>query len=471
MNLVGSEIMFKKVEQKWQVLVVICIGIFMATLDGSILNIANPSIASGFGISISSVQWVVTAYILVITATLLLFGKLGDKIGGQKIYTNGFAIFTLGSLLCSLSSSLAFLIGSRLLQAIGASMMMSTGIGIVSNTFPPTERGKALGLTATMVGMGNMTGPPLGGLILAKLSWPYIFLINVPIGIIGFILALRLLPAQEKSDAPSNFDLIGTVLLAAASALLVYSTNTAKGIDYELLVLGAVLLLAFYLWEKRLKNGLLDLEMFKNPRFVFGNLLAFIAYSLQPFVIFLMPFYLERVIHLPPSYSGILMAATPVAMALTAPLAGSLSDRIGPGLLTPISFLMLGIANLLLSALSRDSSMLAIAICLAVFGIGLGSFGSPNNSAILGAVTREKAGYTGGFIAMVRNFSFALGTAVSAGLFTLFFKNTSGYSFIASYVIATRHVYWISFSICAAGFILAIFTRIHLETKAVQDVE
>ncbi|WP_054694797.1 MFS transporter [Syntrophomonas palmitatica] len=462
--------MINRPKQKWQVLTVICIGIFMATLDGSILNIANPSIASAFHVSISSVQWVVTAYILVITATLLLFGKLGDRIGGQKIYRNGFAVFTLGSLLCSLSSSLGVLVGSRLIQAIGASMMMATGIGIVSNTFPPAERGKALGLTASMVGMGNMTGPPLGGIILAKLSWPFIFLINVPIGLVGFILAVKLLPAQEINKTESAFDFTGTILLAAASALLVFSTNTAHGINYKLLVLGLALLLAFWRWEEYLENGLLDLELFKIPRFVFGNLLAFVAYSLQPFIIFLMPFYLERVMNLTPAYSGLLMAVTPIAMALTAPLAGSLSDRIGPGLLTPFSFLMLGLASVMLSALNESSSILYIGLCLGLFGMGMGAFGSPNNSAILGAVCREKAGYTGGFISMVRNFSFALGTAMSAGLFSLFFRSVSAsHSYVASYAAATRHIYWISSILCLLGFILAVFTRIHLETKTVDN--
>ncbi|MDI9480880.1 MAG: MFS transporter, partial [Bacillota bacterium] len=160
----------------------------MSTLDGGILNIANPSIAEALSISLSAVQWVTNAYMLVITATLLMFGRLGDRMGMEKIYTSGFVVFTLGSLFCSLAPSLLLLVAFRMVQAVGASMMMATGIGIVSNSFPDNERGKALGITGSVVGIGNMAGPSLGGLLIEYFGWPSIFLINVPVGIIAVIL-------------------------------------------------------------------------------------------------------------------------------------------------------------------------------------------------------------------------------------------------------------------------------------------
>ncbi|HCF49900.1 MAG TPA: MFS transporter, partial [Syntrophomonas sp.] len=148
---------------KWQVLTIVCLGIFMATLDGSILNIANPTIARSLGVDLQQIQWVVTAYMLAVTATLLFLGNLGDRIGSNKIYTAGFLGFTLGSLFCGMSDTLYSLIAARVFQALGASMLMATGIGIVSNSFPPEERGKALGFTGSVVGIGNMAGPALGG--------------------------------------------------------------------------------------------------------------------------------------------------------------------------------------------------------------------------------------------------------------------------------------------------------------------
>ena len=144
------------------------------------------------------VQWVSIAYMLVITATLLFFGQYGDRIGGQKVYAYGFLVFTGGSLLCSLSSALSYLVASRIFQAFGASMMMATGAGIISNSFPPEEKGKALGLTSSMVGIGNMAGPVVGGLVLAHWGWPYIFLINLPLGLLGFYLALKHLPSSPQ---------------------------------------------------------------------------------------------------------------------------------------------------------------------------------------------------------------------------------------------------------------------------------
>ncbi|HNX93474.1 MAG TPA: MFS transporter, partial [Syntrophomonas sp.] len=175
-----------KLEPKWQALLIVSIGIFMSTLDGSILNIANPSIAENLGVNMQQVQWIVTAYMLVVTASLIFFGRWGDKLGSDRIYSAGFLIFAAGSFLCSLSSSLILLIAFRIVQALGASMMMATGMGIISNTFPQEERGKALGLTGMVVGLGNMSGPGLGGFLVANYSWPVIFLINVPIGLIGF---------------------------------------------------------------------------------------------------------------------------------------------------------------------------------------------------------------------------------------------------------------------------------------------
>ena len=253
-----------KLELKWQVFFVVAIGILISTLDGSILNIANPSIARELNIQIETVQWVVTAYLLVITSSLIFFGRLGDKKGSNKIYTWGFLLFTLGSLGCSLSRTLLLLIAARMFQGIGASMMMATGIGIVANIFPVGERGKALGLTGTIVALGNMLGPSLGGLLLAKFQWPVIFLINIPIGLIGFYLGYKYLPAEPLNQAGKNYDVSGTLLLAATATVMILAPSSSQGINIMLLGATGILLFLFCRWERNTPHPLLDLELLKT---------------------------------------------------------------------------------------------------------------------------------------------------------------------------------------------------------------
>lgn len=448
-----------KLEQKWQVLAIICIGIFMSTLDGSILNIANPTIARDLAVDIKDIQWVVTAYMLVITASLLFFGKLGDARGNHKIYTYGFLIFTLGSFFCSLAASLPILIAARVFQAFGASMMMATGIGIISNTFPASERGKALGFTGSMVGIGNMTGPALGGLLVANFSWPIIFIINIPIGLIAFYLAYRRLPIQPVLDHKPVYDLPGTLFLGMSATMLVISLSSGDTVNPGLLFTGMLLMVLFYLLERKTPHPMLDFTLFKIKHFVYGNIMGFLAYVTQNFVFFLMPFYLERLLHFSPSYSGLMMTIPPVCMAITAPLAGTLSDKIGPVRLTSVSFVLLTCAHFLFSLLDSASALYHIIAGLALFGIGMGCFGSPNNSSILGATPREKAGYTGGFISTNRNFAFSVGIAASASLFSFFLMHyQQQYSYAAAYGMANAWVYRISAAIALTGLLISLLT-------------
>ncbi len=449
-----------KLEEKWRVLIIICIGIFMSTVDGSILNIANPTIARELSVSMQEIQWIVTTYMLVITISLLFFGKLGDTLGSSKIYSYGFLIFTIGSLLCSLSPSLFYLVAARIVQAIGASMMMATGIGIVSNIFPQEERGKALGMTGSIVGIGNMTGPSLGGVIIANFSWPVIFLINVPIGLLAFYLGMKYLPRQEKLLDRAKHDHFGLLLFALATIALLFAFSGSHGIEWRLFTLGLILMLSFYLFEKKQPVAILDLALFRIKSFTHGNLMGFATYTTQTSVFFLMPFFLENILYYPPAVSGLIMTIPPVTMAITAPLAGSISDRIGNKKIIPMSFLLMSLAYLLLSTLDQQSGLLTIAGGLLLMGIGVGSFGSPNSSSILGSIPREKAGYAGGFMATVRNFSFSLGIASSVSAFAYFHSlNLAKADHITAYAGAAHSVYRIAATICILAFFLSLLER------------
>lgn len=449
-------------EQKWQVLIVICIGIFMSTLDGSILNIANPTIANAMSVSMQEVQWVVTAYMLVITATLLFFGKLGDQKGSSKIYTYGFLIFTVGSVLCSLASNLQFLIGARIFQGLGASMMMATGIGIVSNTFPAQERGKALGITGSIVGIGNLSGPSLGGLLVAQFSWPVIFLLNIPIGLVGFALALKFLPGHTRKEERFKFDFWGNLLFALAATLLLLGLSQKQAINFNLVSMGLIFLLLFYLVERKHPYPLLDMELFRVKPFTYGNIMSFASYATQTAAIFLMPFYMEKMLQLSPATSGLIMTITPVSMAIIAPLAGNLSDRIGASRLTSIAFLLMSGGHFMFSTLNGHYDLIRIAIGLLLLGVGMGSFGSPNNSSILGSISKDKAGYAGGFISTVRNFAFALGITASVSIFTLILNSkVHNLPYMTAYVMASAWLYRITAVICLGGLLLSVLSSQH----------
>jgi len=449
-----------KLDLKWQVLSIISIGIFISTLDGSILNIANPSIATDLNVNIEQVQWVVTAYLLVITSSLIFFGRLGDKVGSNKIYSYGFLLFSLGSLGCSLSRSLSMLIAARMFQGLGASMMMATGIGIVANIFPSGERGKALGLTGTVVAMGNMVGPGMGGLLLAKFQWPLIFLINVPIGLLGFYLGHKYLPSQVLNDDIRSYDIRGTALLALAVTTLMISLSGGKSIDIILLLAAFLLLGIFLIWEKKALSPLLDFELFKIKAFVYGNLMAVVVYCTQTSVFFLLPFYMETILKFSPAYSGLLMTITPVTMAVIAPLAGYLSDKAGAGRIISLAFFFLTASFLLLSALGTGPTNIVICGGLVLLGIGMGMFGSPNTSSVLGAIPRAKVGYGGGFIATNRNLSYSLGITSSVGIFTwILHQKKAVLVYSSAYIEASHTVYLAAAGITLVALILSILVH------------
>jgi MFS family permease len=352
------------------------------------------------------------------------------------------------------------LIATRMFQGIGASMMMATGIGIVANIFPSGERGKALGLTGTIVALGNMLGPSLGGLLLAKFQWPVIFLINIPIGLVGFYLGYKFLPVEHLDQDIKSFDIRGTLLLATTVTVMILALSVSQSINVLLLGASGILLFIFCRWEIAAPDPLLDLALFKNRTFVYGNLVAVVAYSTQTSVFFLLPFYMETVLGFSPAYSGLLMTITPVTMAVAAPLAGYFSDKLGSARIISLSLLLQTGAFLVLSTVGTVRSTVIISGGLILLGTGLGMFGSPNTSSILGSMPKEKAGYGGGFISTNRNLSYSLGISSSVLLFTwLLVKKQALLFYSAAYIEATHTVYLSAAFITLAALIFSILLQ------------
>lgn len=436
--------------RKWLIWATVSLGTFMATLDGGIVNVALPFISKQFQVSITQVEWVVTAYLLTISSLLLFFGRLADMIGRRRIFSAGFLVFIIGSGLCGVSQNLTTLVLFRVLQAIGSSMLMANSMGIISTSFPPQQRGRALGMGGTVVALGSMTGPALGGLLVKLLGWPSIFYINLPIGLIGFIAALSIIPESHTEEKP-RFDIPGSITFALGIIAILYGLNVSEYNGWNSLltmgpIIGGFLLLLFFLyWEKGHPAPMMDLSLFKNKTFLFGNIAGLISFIAMFFTNILMPFYLNNVKNISDAQViGLIMMAFPLAMAIVAPISGWLSDKIGFVILNATGLSVVTLGFLLLSTINAGTPMWRIFINMGMFGFGMGLFQSPNNSSVMGAVPRQKAGIAGGINAAMRNVGMAIGIAVSVTIFT---ELRSGYLAGISHPTTTQMANAFSYSI------------------------
>jgi len=407
------------VQHKWLVLATVMVGTFMGPLDGSVVNIALPTLTESFGVPISTVEWVVLAYLLGVSTFLLTFGRLGDMLGLKRIYLVGFAIFGAGSLACAFSWSIWALVGFRVVQSLGAGLLFAVGPAIITQNFPPQERGKALGFVGVSVAAGLAVGPTLGGLIIGAAGWPWIFMINVPVSMVAFAMAWRVLPARVPQG--QHFDPYGAVLsfLTLFPLLLVLSKGESWGWG-STVVIGLVLLSAasgaLFVWtELKVAQPVLDLRLFRIRVFSASVASALGSYVVTATIIFLLPFYLMQMRGFTVQQAGVLLTPIPLATAIVGPLSGSLSDRIGSRLLSTLglSITLAGVLSFL--SLSLTTSAVGIAVRVLIPGIGQGLFQPPNSSAIVGAVPRDRLGIASGMVATARNVGMVLGVGL-AGL-------------------------------------------------------
>jgi EmrB/QacA subfamily drug resistance transporter len=410
---------------KWAVYVVVAIGVLMATLDSSIVNISLPTIARAFGRPVNgSLQWVIIAYLLVIVALLLTGGRLGDMFGRKAIWQWGLLLFTLGSASCGLAPSIALLIAARALQGVGAALLMSLSPALLTSAFPREERGRALGMNAFTVAVGVSAGPALGGIITERASWRWVFFINVPLGLLGIALAALILP-RPSARGSTRFDLAGAALLAAALGSFAGALSFAHELGYgSPLIIGALLWSGLALrWliahEARDPAPIIQLALFRSPLFrsALGSLVA--SFTALFGVAFLTPFYLEQLRGLSTEQAGLIMIAYPLMIALLAPFTGALSDRIGSGTLAPVGLGVAALGLVLLGSVGAQTPLPWVAGCLALGGIGQALFQPANNSTLLGSAPPDQQGVAGGLLATGRvlgqSLSIALAGAVFAG--------------------------------------------------------
>jgi len=411
----------------WYVVGTVCIGAFMAAVDASIVNVAIPDLSRYFSSPASIVGWVLISYLLTLATLLTLFGRLADMWGRRPLYTFGFLVFIIGSAACGAAPNLLFLIVARVFQAAGAAMLQANSVAIITATVPANVRGRAIGFQGSAQAIGLSVGPAVGGALIGLFGWRAIFYVNVPVGIIGTLMAAMILPKDKLTNTGTQFDWWGALLFSPFLVSLMLALTWGPHLGWTsptvlgLFLVSVILLVAFILREKGFRAPLVDINLFKLRVFTMGNLTGLMSYMVMFGVLFLMPFYFEKVSGYVSAVVGLLLTAVPIGMTVVAPQAGGLADRYGSRLLTTAGMGVTALGTLLLSVMmSLHADLPVLIVGLFLVGAGLGMFTPPNNSSVMGALPPTRLGVGGGILNMARSLGMAMGTAVSSSLMAIF---------------------------------------------------
>lgn len=459
----------------WLILIATCLFTFMSTLDGSIVNIAMPTMSKDLAISMNEAEWIVSVYMITICCLLIFWGRISDTIGKIKIFKIGTLIFIMGSLFCGISSTLEMLLISRIIQATGASMTMATNYGIITENFPPEMRGRSLGVLGSFVSLGSIAGPGIGGVIIQKYTWHYIFLINIPIGIFAFVLGYFVFPKSKKKDIPLNLDYLGFILFDMFIISLFMGIFIGQVIGFTklsiiiLFIIAVCSFVGFIFREKGAKNPLIDLTIFNNKSFSVGLTCAVLIFSSNLFMNTLLPFYLQDTLKLSSLMSGFILMCVPIAMVIVAPISGALSDKIGSEGLTFLGLFIVSISQLLFILIGLKTTISYLVILTLLAGTGVALFQSPNNSIIMSSVEHNHLGIAGSINSLARNIGMVTGLSLSTTILYSSMTQKAGYK-VNGYIdgrddlfLYGMHIaFLVSFSLC---FIAFIITGIRLYRK------
>ncbi len=455
--------------RKWLVMSAIAMGIFLATIDGSIVNVALPTLSAELNTDFATVQWVVLVYLLTLTTLQAVVGRLADMYGRKILYNSGFIVFTVGSLLCGLAPTVGWLIAARIVQGAGGALILALGMAIITDAFPPGERGRALGISGSIVSIGIVTGPTLGGLIIENLSWHWIFFVNVPIGILGTYLAWRNIP-QTRPPGGQVFDFGGAATLCVflLAFLLGLTTGQRQGFTSPqalgLFVVAVFFLATFIVLQRRHPQPIIPPSLFRIELFrvnIITGLLVFIAIA----VIALMPFYLELGLGYSVQQVGLLVAVVPIGLGITSPISGLLSDRFGSRPISVMGLVVVVASFLLLSTLSAETTAIGFMLRYLPVGIGVGLFQSPNNSAIMGSVPRERLGVSSSLLAITRSMGQTVGFAVLGAIWAAGVMRAAGGEVAggaqaappAAIAAGMQNVALVSAGLAAVALVIALF--------------
>ncbi len=440
-------------------LLVASLAAFLTPFMGSSVNIALPSIGDEFGMHAVLLGWVATSYILAAAMFLVPFGKIADIHGRKRIFTYGIFVYTLSSFLCAIAPSAMLLITFRVLQGIGSAMIFGTGVAILTSVFPATERGRALGINVAAVYLGLSLGPFLGGFLTEQFGWRSIFLANVPLGliIIGFIFwQLKGEWAEAKGE---RFDFAGSVIYALALvAIMCGFSQLPETSGAWLLLTGVTAITGFVVWELRVENPVLNMNLFRANRvFAFSNMAALFHYCATFAVGFLMSLYLQYIQELSPLEAGVVLVSQPVVMVIFSPFAGRLSDRIESRIIASAGMVLTVIGLILLVFLNEETSLGFIILSLVIIGLGFAFFSSPNTNAVMSSIEKRYYGVGSATLGTMRLTGQMLGMGIAMLIFALYLgKEQISPENYSLFLTGTRTAFAVFAVLCFVG----IFTSL-----------
>ena len=445
------------------VLLSVGLGTFMSALDASVVNTVLPVIREAFHAPVETIQWVVTTYLLVMGGLLLTFGRLGDLRGHKRLYLSGFAVFLPASVLCGVAPTEGTLIAARVLQGVGAAIIVSNAPAILIGSVHPSRLGQALGLQAAMTSLGLALGPSLGGWLTDLLGWRVIFFINLPFGAVAFLLAVRHI-AEDGHLPPRKepFDGIGAALFLGAFFALQFALGRGDAWGWGsaatvgVFAASAVLGYLFVRRETAAVSPMVDLSLFRNRLFSIAVGSAVVNYICVASILFLVPFYLIQGRGLSAAKAGILMTAQFLAMSLTAPVSGMISDRVGSRAPATAGMAIMAGGLFLLSAMTGGTPLYLVAISLTVTGVGVAIFVTPNNSAMLGATPTGRKGIASGILATSRLLGMATGVSIAGAILVAVVGGRTTHGLPADRLFRAIHLGFLTAGmIASAGVVLS----------------
>jgi EmrB/QacA subfamily drug resistance transporter len=474
---------FAEENKKWWTLAAVAFGLFMIMLDNTVVNVALPSIERDLHISISELEWIVTAYALVFAALLITGGKLADLFGRRRIFVVGLVIFTLSSLACGLAPNAGFLIGARAVQGVGAALMNPATLSIITATFPPRQRGMAIGIWAGVSALALAIGPLAGGLIVDNINWNWIFFVNVPVGVAGIVASQIFIKESRDTSHEQSVDAPGLITSGLGLFALTYALiegnrhGWASAEIVGLFAASAVLLTAFVLVEHRQRLPMLDLSLFRNSSFTGANVVALLV-SLGMFgVFFYVSLYIQNVLGYTPTQAGAMFLPMTLLIIVVAPFAGRASDRVGSRWLMGGGMTLLGISLLFYQRAGVHSNFWTLLPAMIIGGVGMASTMSPMTSAAMGAVPVDKAGVGSGVLNSFRQVGGALGIAAMGAILASYLPvGTPARSLLGrqEYVNGMHAALLVSAGVTFAGAVVAVLlvhTKPAVERAHIQEME
>ncbi len=437
-------------------------GIFLSALDSSIVNVSLFTMQNSFGVTILAIQWVVVAYLLIMTSAMPLMGKLGDRLGKTRVFQLGMLVFISGSLLCAISIGLEMLVAARVFQALGASMISANGLALVTYFTTPQNRGRAIGMNSVVLAAALGTGPVLGGLLTQFFGWPSIFLVNLPIGVIGLLVVQYVVPQTEQVKE-IKFDTPGAVLFFSFLFILIYfftvATEVSFGISVLMIEAFFITFLAFLLRERTFHSPIIATRVLADRKISASIFSALLAYMAMVPISFLLPFYLQDALGFNQSMTGIFLMVQPIMISVTGPVAGFVSERVRAKLQTVIG-LLIQLGGLVIIAFAIPNVLFMI-VGVAFMGTGLSFFSVANGNFIMTSAPKQYMGVVSALTNLARTTGFSIATALVTTIFSIFFLMTnpsglvSGPVFVAGYSQAVVMTIWVFSILCIFAAVIS----------------